>query len=67
MIFNVPVFQAKNGIVNEQKQPATAKLAALATSGEAGKVAVPNPGSKAVDRSSEYLYLLTYYRRLHLT
>lgn len=48
-------FQIKNGISNEQST--SAKLVAIATSGEAGKVAVPNPGSKAMDRSSEYLLL----------
>lgn len=50
----------KNGIVNEQKQSPTAKLTALVTSGEAGKVAVPNPGSRAVEKSSECILTFNY-------
>ncbi|KAG5895381.1 hypothetical protein JTB14_029604 [Gonioctena quinquepunctata] len=50
---NVIRQQAKNGIVFDKKQPSpTAKLSALAKSGEAGKIAVPNPGGRAAERSN---------------
>lgn len=47
--------QAKNGTaasvnnVNSKRSSTASKLSSLATAGEAGKVAVPNPGARAVD------------------
>jgi hypothetical protein len=32
----------------------SAKLSSLATAGDAGKVAVPNPGSRAAERSTSH-------------
>ncbi|KAJ8944078.1 hypothetical protein NQ318_005988 [Aromia moschata] len=51
---NIARKQAKNGIVFDKKPTLTpsSRLSALATAGDAGKVAVPNPGSRAVERSS---------------
>lgn len=47
--------QAKNGTAFDIRKPSTtAKLASLATAGEAGKVAVPNPGSRAAERSTAH-------------
>ncbi|XP_057658804.1 transcription elongation factor B polypeptide 3 [Diorhabda carinulata] len=48
---NVAKRQAKNGTINtDRKITTTQKLTALAQSGEAGKVSVPDPGRKAADR-----------------
>lgn len=55
--FTCAFLQMKNGIANDHKQSATAKLVTIATSGEAAKIAVPNPGNKALERSSKYFYI----------
>ncbi|XP_074026421.1 transcription elongation factor B polypeptide 3 [Leptinotarsa decemlineata] len=49
---NVARQQARNGIFDNRPVSTTAKLSALAKSGEAGKISVPNPGSRAGERSS---------------
>lgn len=35
----------------------SARLSSLATSGEAGKVAVPNPGARAAERSHSHSHI----------
>jgi transcription elongation factor B polypeptide 3 len=49
---NIARKQAKNGTAFD-KMP-SAKLSSLATAGDAGKVAVPNPGSRAAERSTSH-------------
>lgn len=46
--------QAKNGTGFEKKPSITpsSRLSSIAVSGEAGKIAVPNPGARAAERSS---------------
>ncbi|XP_044263156.1 transcription elongation factor B polypeptide 3-like [Tribolium madens] len=50
---NIARKQAKNGTAFDVRKT-SAKLCSLATAGEAGKVAVPNPGSRAVERPSTH-------------
>ncbi|KAJ8967589.1 hypothetical protein NQ317_013194 [Molorchus minor] len=59
---NIAKKQAKNGILVDKRpsQTPASRLAALATSGEAGKVSVPNPGSRAADRSSSSISTSTF-------
>ncbi|CAH1964649.1 unnamed protein product [Acanthoscelides obtectus] len=50
---NIARKQVKNGIIPEKKLVTPAdRLAQLAKSGEAAKVAVPNPGARAAERSN---------------
>ncbi|EFA12997.1 transcription elongation factor B polypeptide 3 [Tribolium castaneum] len=51
---NIARKQAKNGTAFDVRKTASAKLSSLATAGEAGKVSVPNPGSRAVERPSAH-------------
>ncbi|RZC34468.1 transcription elongation factor B polypeptide 3 [Asbolus verrucosus] len=53
---NIARKQAKNGTAFERKPSVTpaARLSALATAGDAGKVSVPNPGARAAERSSSH-------------
>lgn len=54
---NIAKRQAKNGTAVDIKRPSqtpTERLNQLAKSGEASKVAVPNPGKAAVERSSSH-------------
>lgn len=49
---NIARKQAKNDTVTNGRPNLSAKLATIATAGEAGKVAVPNPGHRAKDRAT---------------